>query len=155
MALNSRFSGPQAAARPPVGDPGLVWTPPKMSCQNRGDLVGNSYARPRAAAWPWRSREERTRSNEGFHRTTFRESIRLSRQKVRLGNFFLQCRSKTALGRGNFFLQSQKIELPTRRSPRPGVWEGKKVFEKIKKIDFTKSFFFAARAPAQRSKLES
>ena len=67
-----------------------------MSEQNTEDLARNSYVRLRAATRPERAREERRRSNEGFHRTTFRESSRLCRQKVRVGNFFLQSQSETA-----------------------------------------------------------
>ena len=80
--LNSRFSGPQAAARPSVGDRRLVWGAQTMSEPNAGNPALNSYVSPRAPDGPERSRGERRRSNEAFHRGNLRESRKLFRQKV-------------------------------------------------------------------------
>ena len=53
-----------------------------MSEQNVGDPALNSNVSPRASDGPERSRGERTRSNEAFHRGNLRESRKLFRQKV-------------------------------------------------------------------------
>ena len=53
-----------------------------MSEPNAGNPALNSCASPRAPDGPERSRGERTRSNEAFHRGKLRESLGLFRQKV-------------------------------------------------------------------------
>ena len=53
-----------------------------MSEPNAGNPALNSCASSRAPDGPERSRGERTRSNEAFHRGKLRESLGLFRQKV-------------------------------------------------------------------------